>query len=153
LPASLSWAAGSLYARHAPLPKRALVSTCMQMITGGGWLLIAATLRGELGHVRPETFSVPSILALAYLVVLGSIVAFTAYTWLIRAAPTPLVATYAYVNPVVAVGLGWAFASEPITLRMVGAGAVIVVAVVLIASGSKCRACCPTDAGPALRLQ
>jgi drug/metabolite transporter (DMT)-like permease len=135
--ASLSWAAGSLYARHAPMPRRTLVSAAMQMMTGGGCLLLAGALAGELGHLRPETFSSRSLLALGYLIVMGSLLAFTAYAWLLRVAPTPLVATYAYVNPVVAVGLGWALAGEPITPRMLGAGAVIVVAVVLIASGQQ----------------
>jgi len=133
--ASLSWAAGSLYARHAPLPRRSAVATSMQMITGGSLLLLLAAATGEFGRLRPETFSTRSLLAVAYLVVMGSLVAFSAYAWLIRVAPTALVATYAYVNPVVAVALGWAFAGEPITPRMLAAGAVIVVAVVLIASG------------------
>ena len=133
--ASLSWAAGSLYARHAPLPKRSAVATGMQMIAGGGLLLVVAAAAGELGRLRPETFSTRSLAAVAYLIVMGSLVAFSAYAWLIRVAPTALVATYAYVNPVVAVGLGWALAGEPITPRMVVAGAVIVVAVVLIATG------------------
>lgn len=133
--ASLSWAAGSLYARHAPLPRRSAVATAMQMITGGACLLLVAIASGELGRLRPETFSSRSLLAVAYLVVMGSLVAFSAYAWLIRVAPTALVATYAYVNPVVAVGLGWAFADEPVTPRMLVAGAIIVVAVVLIASG------------------
>jgi len=133
--ASLSWAAGSLYARHAPLPKRSAVATGMQMIAGGGLLLVVSAAAGELGRLRPETFSTRSLLAVAYLIVMGSLIAFSAYAWLIRVAPTALVATYAYVNPVVAVGLGWAFAGEPITPRMLLAGAVIVVAVVLIATG------------------
>jgi drug/metabolite transporter (DMT)-like permease len=75
--------------------------------------------------------------AVAYLIVAGSLLAFTAYAWLLRAAPTPLVATYAYVNPVVAVLLGWAVAAEPVTPRMIAAGAIIVAAVALIASGSR----------------
>ncbi|MGH7896203.1 MAG: EamA family transporter, partial [Candidatus Binatia bacterium] len=113
--ASLSWAAGSLYARRAALPARSLVATGMEMITGGGWLLLAGLLTGELGRVRPEAFSAASVVAFAYLVLMGSLVAFSAYIWLLRAAPTTLVATYAYVNPVVAVGLGWLFAGEPVT--------------------------------------
>jgi len=133
--ASLSWAAGSLYARHAPLPKRAAVATGMQMIAGGGLLLLVAAATGELGRLQPATFSARSLAAVAYLILMGSLVAFSAYAWLIRVAPTVLVATYAYVNPVVAVGLGWALAGEPVTGRMLAAGAVIVVAVVLIATG------------------
>jgi drug/metabolite transporter (DMT)-like permease len=144
--ASLSWAAGSLYARHAPLPRRTLVSTGMQMIAGGGWMLLAAAVRGELSALRPGTFSTTSLLALAYLVVMGSLVGFTAYAWLIRVAPTSLVATYAYVNPVVAVVLGRLLAAEPVTPRTMAAGGVILTAVVLIATagaGSPVRRAVP----------
>ena len=134
--ASLSWAAASLYSRHATLPARTAVSTAMQMLTGGAWMTLAGMATGELGGVRPATFSTASLAALVYLIVFGSLVAFSAYAWLLRAAPTSLVATYAYVNPVVAVALGWALAGEPITARMLVAGAVIVAAVVLVASGA-----------------
>jgi drug/metabolite transporter (DMT)-like permease len=139
LGASLSWAAASLYSRHAPLPTRTAVSTAMQMIAGGGVMLLAGAARGELAHVDPATFSRASLAALAYLVVAGSLLAFSAYAWLLRAAPMPLVATYAYVNPVVAVLLGWSLAGEPMTPRMAVAGTVIVVAVALIASGSRAQ--------------
>jgi drug/metabolite transporter (DMT)-like permease len=135
--ASLSWGAGSLYSRGATLPARTAVSTGMQMIAGGVWMTLAGLLLGEAGDVRPATFSTASLGALAYLIVAGSLVAFSAFAWLIRHAPTPLVATYAYVNPVVAVALGWAVAGEPVTPRMLLAGAVIIAAVVLIASGSR----------------
>jgi drug/metabolite transporter (DMT)-like permease len=133
--ASLCWSAASLYSRHAKLPARTTVSTGMQMLTGGGWMVLAGLATGELAHVHPSTFSTASLAALVYLIVFGSLAAFTAYAWLLRAAPTSLVATYAYVNPVVAVVLGWSIAGEPITPRMLVAGAIIVVAVVLIASG------------------
>lgn len=144
LGASASWAAASLYSRRAPLPTRLHLSTAMQMIAGGVWLTLAGILTGELGQVRPETFSRASLGALVYLIVAGSLLAFTAYAWLLRNAPMPLVATYAYVNPVVAVLLGWGVAGEPVTPRMVVAGGVILAAVALIASGSR-----PT---PAVRL-
>jgi len=137
--ASLSWAAGSLYARRAPLPQRAALATAMQMIMGGLWMLLAGIVRGELAAVRPAAFSAASLLALAYLVVMGSLVAFSAYAWLLRVAPVSLVATYAYVNPVVAVALGWLLADEPVTPRMLLAGAVIVVAVALIARAHRPR--------------
>jgi drug/metabolite transporter (DMT)-like permease len=106
----------------------------MEMIAGGACLAVAGVLQGELARVRPETFSAASLLALGYLIVMGSLVGFTAYIWLLRAAPTALVSTYAYVNPVVAVVLGWALAGEAVTARMLVAGAVIVLAVVLIAT-------------------
>jgi drug/metabolite transporter (DMT)-like permease len=143
---SIAWSAGSLYARRAPLPARAAVSTGMQMITGGVWLGLASLAAGELGRLHVDQISAASFGALVYLVVAGSLVAFSAYAWLIRTAPVPLVATYAYVNPVVAVALGWLVLAEPITPRMLAAGAVIVVAVVLIASGR--RAPAPTRAAP-----
>ncbi len=139
LGASLCWAAASLYSRRAPLPSRTAVSTAMQMIAGGAVMLLAGVVRGELAHVDPATFSTASLVALAYLVVAGSLLAFSAYAWLLRAAPMPLVATYAYVNPVVAVLLGWLFAAEPVTPRMVVAGTIIVAAVALIASGSRAQ--------------
>jgi len=142
--ASLSWAAASLYSRRAPLPARTAVSTAMQMIAGGGWMVLAGVLTGELGRVRPETFSHASLAALAYLIVAGSLAAFSAYAWLLRAAPTSLVATYAYVNPVVAVLLGWAFAGEPVTPRMLVAGSIILAAVALIASGNRVETARPS---------
>jgi drug/metabolite transporter (DMT)-like permease len=135
--ASMSWAAASLYSRHAPLPKRTAVSTAMQMLAGGGWMLLAGALTGELAHVDPSRFSRASVGALVYLVVFGSLIAFTAFAWLVRHAPLPLVATYGYVNPVVAVALGWAILGEPVTPRMLLAGAIIVGAVVLIANGHR----------------
>jgi drug/metabolite transporter (DMT)-like permease len=137
--ASLCWAAASLYSRHAPLPARTAVSTGMQMIAGGACMLVVAVLRGELAHVDPARFSAASIGALVYLIVAGSLLAFSAYAWLLRAAPTSLVATYAYVNPVVAVVLGWAIAGEPVSPHMLVAGTIIVVAVALIASGSRAQ--------------
>ena len=137
LGASLSWAAASLYSRHAPLPTRTAVSTAMQMIAGGGALLVAGVAHGELARIDPASFSRASLAAVLYLVVAGSLLAFSAYAWLLRAAPTSLVATYAYVNPVVAVLLGWMLADEPVTPRMAVAGTVIVVAVALIASGHR----------------
>jgi drug/metabolite transporter (DMT)-like permease len=139
LGASLSWAAASLYSRRAPLPARTAVSTAMQMIAGGACMLGVGVVKGELAHVDPATFSTASLAALAYLIVAGSLLAFSAYAWLLRAAPTPLVATYAYVNPVVAVALGWALAGEEVTPRMIVAGAIIVAAVALIASGSRAQ--------------
>ena len=135
--ASMSWAAASLYSRHAPLPKRTALSTAMQMLTGGVWMLLAGIVTGELAHVDPSRFSHASLGAVAYLIVFGSLMAFTAFAWLVRHAPMPLVATYGYVNPVVAVALGWAVLDEPVTPRMLLAGAIIVGAVVLIANGHR----------------
>jgi drug/metabolite transporter (DMT)-like permease len=132
--ASIAWATGSLYSRNAPLPRRPFVGNGMQQLLGGALLLLIGTLIGELGDIHPEEFSTASLLALGYLIVFGSLIAFTSYLWLLRNARTTLVATYAYVTPVVAVFLGWLILDEPVTLRTIVAAAVIVVAVALIVS-------------------
>jgi drug/metabolite transporter (DMT)-like permease len=123
------WAAGSLYSRGAPLPSRPLVSAGLAAVCGGLLLLVGSLVSGELDDVRVTW---DASLAVAYLVVVGSLIGFTAYVWLLRAAPTSLVATYAYVNPVVAVFLGWLLLDEDVTLQMVAAGVAIVVSVALI---------------------
>jgi drug/metabolite transporter (DMT)-like permease len=133
--AALSWSIGSLYARRAPLPDTSLLGTAMEMSAGGILLLLAAGVRGEWTQMDFANVSLRSWLALGYLTLLGSIVAFSAYTWLLRVSTLARVSTYAYVNPVVAVVLGWAVASETLTLQMLLAAAVIVLAVVLITTG------------------
>lgn len=134
LVASISWAGGSLYARRAPLPRRPLVGAAMQMIAGGAALTVVGVAAGELGRLDPGAISLASWVAIAYLVVFGSLVGFVAYAWLLRVARTSLVATYAYVNPVIAVLLGWAILEEAVTIRTLLAGVVIVGAVALIVS-------------------
>lgn len=129
----ISWACGSLYASHrAQLPKDPLVATGGQMLAGAVILIVIATLKGETSAFRLDTVSPESLAAFAYLTVIGSLVAFTAYVWLLRVAPLPLIATYAYVNPIVAVFLGAIVLREPITPRTLVAGAVIIFAVALI---------------------
>jgi drug/metabolite transporter (DMT)-like permease len=137
--APLTWAIGSLYARRAPLPKRALVATAMEMLCGGLVLAVASLIAGELGDLRVEAISLESILAVGWLIVFGSIVAFTAYVWLLANTRTSLVGTYAFVNPVVAVFLGWLILDERITARTVIAGAIITVAVALIVTARGAR--------------
>jgi len=127
---SLAWAAGSLYARGAQLPQRPQVGVAMQMLTAGVMLAVIAAVSGE--RVHPSEISLESWLGLAYLVVAGSLVAFTAYMWLLRAAPISLVGTYAYVNPVVAVLLGTVILSEPLGWRTIVGGVIILGAVALI---------------------
>jgi drug/metabolite transporter (DMT)-like permease len=127
---ALSWTAGSLYSRSASLPRRPLLGASMGMLAGGALLALLGLSLGEAGELRNISWT--SVLALVYLIVFGSLIAFSAYIWLLRAAPTSLVSTYAYVNPVVAVFLGWAIESEPIGVRTVVAGAMILVAVALI---------------------
>ncbi|MEJ7749191.1 MAG: EamA family transporter, partial [Candidatus Limnocylindrales bacterium] len=129
----IAWAIGSLYASHrATLPSQPLVSTGAQMVAGGLILGGMAAITGEIGHFLPTAVSGPSLLSFLYLTVIGSLLAFTAYGWLLRVAPLPLVATYAYVNPVVAVILGAIVLGEPIESRTALAGIVIVAAVALI---------------------
>jgi drug/metabolite transporter (DMT)-like permease len=130
-----AWAAGSLYSRRAPLPKRPLVSAGMQMLTGGVMLAIVAAATGELTSIHDV--SATSILALVYLITMGSWLAFTAYAWLLRATRTSLVSTYAYVNPLVAVFLGWAVENESVNARTLAAGVVILAAVALIVTPPK----------------
>jgi drug/metabolite transporter (DMT)-like permease len=132
--ASLSWASGSLYSRNAPLPRRPLVAAGMEFLLGGGMLIGVALVTGELGRIHPDRFSTASLVALAYLVVVGSWIAFSSYLWLLRNARTSLVSTYAYVNPAVAVFLGWLFLGEPVGPRTFVAGGVILAAVGLIIS-------------------
>lgn len=130
LGAALAWAGGSAYARVAPLPDAPFLSAAMQMLCAAALLALAGAAMGELGRVHPAAISTGSIAAFAFLVVFGSIVAFTAYGWLLRSgAPSVLVSTYAYVNPAVAVVLGWAFAGEAIGGRELAAGAVILASV------------------------
>ena len=104
----------------------------MQMIAGGGWMLIAGLARGELAAVHAGAVSAASLGALVYLIVAGSLVAFSAYAWLLRVAPTPLVATYAYVNPVVAILLGVLFLNENLSLRILIGAAIVVTAVAVV---------------------
>jgi drug/metabolite transporter (DMT)-like permease len=133
--AAISWAAGSLYARRAPVPRSGLLLTGMEMLAGGTALMIGGTLLGEIGRTDVADFSVRSLVAIAYLVIFGSIVAFTAYTWLLANVSVSTVGTYAYVNPIVAVALGAVFLSEPITPRTIVATVIIIGAVIAMVSG------------------
>jgi drug/metabolite transporter (DMT)-like permease len=129
----ISWAAGSLFASHrAILPSRPLVATGAQMLSGAAVLGVFGLIHGEAAQFRIDAIAPDSIVALVYLTAIGSLLAFTTYGWLLRVAPLPLIATYAYVNPVVAVFLGALVLSEPIEPRTIVAGAVIVTAVALI---------------------
>lgn len=131
LVASMAWAAGSLYSRTAVLPAP-LLATGMQMLAGGILLLVVGALTGEIQALDPRLFSVRSVLAVGYLVVFGSLVGYSTYVWLLRVTPPALASTYAFVNPVVAVFLGWLLAGERITPRILLASTVIVGGVALI---------------------
>lgn len=129
----IAWAIGSLYSSHrAILPGQPLVATGTQMLAGAATLTVMAAVTGEFGRFDLAAISGASIAAFFYLAIVGSLLAFTAYGWLLRVAPLPLIATYAYVNPVVAVILGAIVLREPIEPRTLVAGAVIVGAVALI---------------------
>jgi len=130
--ASLLWSVGSLYSRQAKLPPSPLLGTGMEMLTGGLGLLLLGILTGELGRVSLLSISKASWLGWLYLVVFGSWIGFTAYTWLLRSAPTPLVSTYAYVNPIVAVLLGYFLAEEVLTFRIFVSALMVVGSVALI---------------------
>jgi drug/metabolite transporter (DMT)-like permease len=141
--APLGWGHGSLYAaRRASLPKRPITASALQMLFGAAFLLVEGLVTGEPARFDPGAISFASLAAVAYLTVFGSMLAFTVYGWLLRHATISLVSTYAYVNPVVAVGLGTLFLHEAITPRTLIASAVIVGAVALIvtARGRQARA-------------
>ena len=146
--AALSWALGSLVSLRLVLPESRALASGMQMLAGGVLLVFAGGLTGEWSRLGATTPSLRSWVAFGYLVVFGSIVAFSAYAWLLRAARPTVAATYAFVNPVVAVLLGWAVAGEPLTAR-VGVAAVLILAAValLISDGRRSR----SPAGAALR--
>jgi drug/metabolite transporter (DMT)-like permease len=127
-----AWAGGSLYARGAPLPQNPLVAASMQMLTAGVFLGIFGLATGEARGIHADSFGTDQLLAFAYLVVFGSLLAFSAYAWLLKNVRISVVATYAFVNPVVAVALGTMFLGEPIGWTTITAGAAIVIAVMLI---------------------
>jgi drug/metabolite transporter (DMT)-like permease len=135
--AALSWAIGSLYSKRAPQPSAKFLGTGMEMIAAGVILIAGGLLTGEAHHFSIAAVSAKSWLSLLYLIGFGSIIAYTAYLWLLATVSATLVSTYAFVNPVVAVFLGWAFASEPLNARMIAAAAIIVGAVALITIGGK----------------
>ena len=130
LAAPVSWTLGTLYARGARLPKNLLLGSGMEMLAGGAVLAVVGLASGE--RVALTEVSGRSWVALAGLVLFGSIVAYSCYVWLLTVAPTELVSTYAYVNPVIAVLLGSVFLSEQLTVWVLVAGAAIVVSVALI---------------------
>jgi drug/metabolite transporter (DMT)-like permease len=137
LTSTLLWAVGTSYTRRADLPSSKLLSAAMQMICGGLWLLVVGFLFGEGGHSTVHHFTVRSVLSLGYLIVFGSIVAFTVYTWLVSASSPSMLSTYAYVNPVIAVFLGWAIGGEALSLRILLSTLVIVLGVILVSTRNK----------------
>ena len=137
LSSALLWAVGTSYTRRVDLSSSKILSAAMQMICGGLLLLIAGVSSGEGGRIRLQELTARSVFSLAYLIVFGSIVAFTVYTWLVSVSSPSMVSTYAYVNPVIAVFLGWALASEALGIRTLMATAVIVAGVIMVTTRRK----------------
>jgi drug/metabolite transporter (DMT)-like permease len=129
---SLCWAFGSVYTRHVRLPRNPLLGAAMQSLAGGVLLCTFGTMTGEARAFHWSQISTGSALAVGYLVVFGSLLGFSAYTWLLRTVPPSRVSTYAFVNPVVAMILGWAFAGERISMRTLTAAAIILAGVVIV---------------------
>lgn len=132
--AAVAWSLGSFVSRWLPLPANAFVATSYQMGVGGLALAGIGAARGEWTQLHPASVSGRSWLAMAYLMVAGSLVAYTAYVWLLQSAPISLVSTYAYVNPAVAVVLGALLVAEPVTVNVVLGGAIIVAGVAVVVS-------------------
>ncbi|MEU1358547.1 EamA family transporter [Micromonospora zamorensis] len=137
--AATSWSVGSFLSGRIRMPADPFVATVYEMLAGALVLAVVAAARGELGDFHPAAVSTRSWLALGYLMVAGSLVAFTAYVWLLHNAPISLVSTYAYVNPAVAVALGALLVAEPITPQVLLGGAVIVAGVALVVSTERPR--------------
>ena len=130
--ASLAWAGGSVFSRHADHPRSPLMDTGIQALAGSSMVFIVSVLNGDWMRLNLEAISLRSVAAYVYLVIAGGIIAFTAFVWLIKRVEPSRVATYAYVNPVVAVFLGWALAGELLTIEMLIASGIVVVAVAII---------------------
>ncbi|HKQ50707.1 MAG TPA: drug/metabolite exporter YedA [Phycisphaerae bacterium] len=142
---SLSWAIGSIWSQHARMPASPLLFAGMEMLAGGILLSVAGVVTGEWRQMDTWHFSLSSCLALLYLAVFGSIIAFSAYTWLLTVTSAAKVSTYAYVNPVVAVLLGFLVKKEPVGSWTIAAMAIIVTGVVFITRGRRSAAATVTD--------
>ena len=137
LVATACWGSGSLYSRRHPSPPNAFAAAAYQMLFGGAALVVGGLVLGEAGGLDFAAVSPSGWWALLYLGVIGSMVAYTAYFWLLANAPLQLVTTYAYVNPVVAVALGWALLAEPVTAQVVVGGALAIAGVVIVISSER----------------
>jgi len=132
LVATVSWSMGALYSRKAPVAKSSLLSTAMQMTAGGVLLLILSVAAGEPARLSLEAVSMKSVAALAYLVVFGSLIGFTAFVWLLKVDRASRVVTHTFVNPLVALFLGWSLGGETVSVPMLVSAGVIIFSVVLI---------------------
>ena len=147
--ASFSWTTGSFLSKRIPLPRDPFVATAWEMALGGAFLMVGALAFGEFGEVGSGTFALDSVLAWVYLVVMGSVIGFSAYAWLLRVAPISLVVTHQYVNPLVAIALGMAFLGErPSPWALAGAALVIASVYVAIRAEFPRRAQRPATVAP-----
>lgn len=137
--ASFFWAFGSLFSRKTTMPSNPLMANAAQMLAGGAMFLLIGAAGGELAQVRLDAITVKSVMSLLYLIIFGSIVGFSAYVWVLRVAEPVLVSTYAFVNPVIAVLLGWALGGEALSGKVIVATLVIIAAVILITLSQKPR--------------
>jgi drug/metabolite transporter (DMT)-like permease len=140
LVSSFLWSAGSLYSRATKHAASPFLTAAQQMICGGMLLLLAGALTGEMRRFHPGSVSILSVASFAYLVIIGAVVGYTAYIWLLRHCDPAKVATYAYVNPIVAVLLGAAFAGETLTMRTLVAAALIIGSVAMVITAQQLRA-------------
>lgn len=146
----MAWAAGSTFSAHrARLPSDPFLATGLEMLLGSAVLAVAAVLSGEFAAFHPAEVRMDALMATAYLTVVGSLIAFTAFVWVIRHAPLPLVTTYAFVNPVIAVFLGWLLLHEAVGPIQLAAGAVIVAGVALIIVARSRMVVAPAGVGTA----
>lgn len=145
--APILWSLGSLYSRQATLPDNIFMSTAMEMLVGGAVLLVAGLITGEAAALDLAAISTRSLISLVYLTIFGSIIALTAYVWLLQNVPPTRVATYTYVNPVIAVFLGWAVLNETLNSQTMIAVIIIVTAVILITTQRQKRPL-PTPSHP-----
>ena len=143
---SFSWSLGVVISPRLKLPSDALGRTALPTLCGAAMLLIAAGVTGEFQQTHWSSITLRSIFGLGYLITFGSVIAFTAYTWLLQRVPPALVATHTYANPVVAVLLGWFLAHEPLSMRVVLASLAILGAIVLIRRGERAAALKPEEA-------
>jgi drug/metabolite transporter (DMT)-like permease len=129
---SFAWACGSIYAKHGQMPSSPLLGSAMQSLTGGAILWIVGGFTGEIGALHLAAVSSRSWMAITYLICFGSMIGFSSYLYILKHSTATRVATYAFVNPIVALFLGWLFLHEEITLRTILASAVILAAVLLV---------------------
>lgn len=133
---SLSWSAATVFGKRAAVPPYPALASAIQLLGGGLALAIVSLVAGEFARVNSDAFSLQAVLSISYLIIFGSIIGFSAYSWLLRVAHPSRIATYAYVNPVVAILLGWMFADEALSFRILVAAGVILGGVVLITTGA-----------------